>query len=253
MRLIHIKGRLDPFSREGDRSPSTIRFVGEIVKSLHLFAFTAAVALLSGTASYADEATVGVGAGDLLVRVRALGVFPDVSGHDTLLGGKIGIGDSYVPEVDAAYFLTDYLAGEVIAGTTFHNVKDKYNLSGAPGGNIGLGHVWLLPPTVTAQVHPLGRSAIDPYVGGGLNYTIFYGSGGAQNIAGPTKVDYKNGFGYALQAGVNYQVSGPWFFNVDVKKIFLSTSADVTSGPVQTHARVAIDPWLVGVGGGYRF
>jgi outer membrane protein len=224
------------------------------MKSLRLFAFTAAVALLSGTASFADDAKIGVGTGDLLVRVRALGVFPDVSGHDTLLGGKIGIGDSYVPELDAAYFLTDYLAGEIIAGTTFHNVKDKYNLSGTPGGNIGLGHVWLLPPTLTAQLHPLGRSAIDPYVGAGVNYTIFYGSGGAQTIFGQsTKVDYKNSFGAALQAGVNYQVDGPWFFNADVKKIFLSTSADVTSGAVATHARVAIDPWLVGVGVGYRF
>ncbi len=65
---------------------------------------------------------------------------------------------------------------------------------------------------------------------------------------------YKNGFSPALQFGVNYQVNGPWFANIDVKKLFLSTSADVKlNGTAITHAHVDLDPWLVGVGIGYRF
>lgn len=208
----------------------------------------AVLALVSTAPAFAQEP--GLGAGDLLVRLRALGAIPSATGHDTLLNGSADVGDSWVPEIDAAYFFTDYLAVEAIAGTTRHDVSDKL-----AGTKLNLGHVWLLPPTVTAQFHPLGRSAFDPYLGAGLNYSIFYGASGAQEIGGAaTRVSYKNGAGYALQAGINYNVSGPWFFNVDVKKLYLSTSADVKLDGVQaTHARVAINPWLVGVGVGYRF
>jgi outer membrane protein len=226
------------------------------VKSSHLLTLTAAVALFASVSpSLADDAQVGVGAGDLLLRARAVGVFPDVSGRDNLSGihGKIGIDNNYIPEVDATYFFGDHFAGEIIAGTTEHNVKDTTNTSSL--GKINLGHVWLLPPTVTGQWHPLSRNAFDPYVGAGVNYTVFYGSGGAQAIGGqPTKVSYRNGIGEALQFGVNYDVQGPWFVNVDVKKLFLTTTAVVkNNGTETTRANVRIDPWLVGVGVGYRF
>ncbi len=250
--LIHIKGRLDPFSREDDRSPSTIHILGEIVKSSHLFALTAVVALFSGTASYADDAKVGLGAGDLLVRVRAVGVVPDVKGRDNTLNGKIGASDSLIPEVDAAYYFTDNFAAELIAGTTQHKMTDRNNVLGQ---KLNLGDVWLLPPTLTAQWHPLSHSAFDPYVGAGVNYTFFYGAGGADSILGEhTRVYYRNNFGEALQIGANYNVSGSWFVNVDVKKLFLSTTAVVKLNGVEaTRADVRLDPWLVGVGVGYRF
>ncbi|PKU25247.1 OmpW/AlkL family protein [Telmatospirillum siberiense] len=222
------------------------------MKSTHLLAFTSALALFSAvSAANADDAKVGLGAGDLLVRVRALGVLPDVSGRDNALHGKIDIGNDFIPELDAAYYFSDTFAGELIAGTTQHKVKDKLANS-----RIDLGNVWLLPPTLTGQWHPLGRSAFDPYVGAGVNYTIFYDAGGAQTIAAGqrTKVTYKNNFGEALQFGANYQVNGSWFVNVDVKKIFLSTTAVVKlNGTEATRANVRIDPWLVGVGVGYRF
>jgi outer membrane protein len=243
---------LTPPRFQGDGLPINHgSYGGIIVKSAHLLTLTAAIALLASVSpSLADDATVGVGAGDLLVRMRALGAITDVSGRDNNLHGKIGISNDYVPEVDAAYFFTDHFAAEIIAGTTQHDVKDTGNVLGQ---NLKLGHVWLLPPTVTAQWHPLKRQALDPYVGAGVNYTIFYGAGGTQTLAGE-KVSYRNEIGEALQAGVDYNVNGAWFVNVDVKKLFLSTTAVVKlSGVEATRANVRIDPWLVGVGVGYRF
>jgi outer membrane protein len=200
-------------------------------------------------AAYAED---GLGAGDWLFRVRGLAVVPDEKGHDDQLNGSIALGNSYVPEVDMTYFFTDYVSAELIAATTRHSVKDK----GSAAGDLNLGHVWLLPPTLTAQVHPLGRSRFDPYLGAGVNYTIFYGSGGTQDIGGQkAKVNYDNRFGYAFQAGVNYQIDDSWFLNLDVKKLYLSTSAHVVvegTGEA-TRASVDIDPWLVAVGIGYRF
>lgn len=207
-------------------------------------------------AGYAGAAEVafaedGLGAGDWLFRVRGLAVVPDEKGHDDQLNGKIALGNAYVPELDVTYFFTDYLSAELIAATTRHSVKDK----GSAAGNLDLGHVWLLPPTLSAQVHPLGRSRFDPYIGAGINYTIFYGSGGTQDIGvQKAKVEYDNRFGYAFQAGINYQIDDSWFLNLDVKKLYLSTSAHVMVGGTEvTRAKVDIDPWLMAVGIGYRF
>lgn len=223
------------------------------MKSVKLLCLTSAVALFAGVsaAQAEDGQIVGLGAGDILVHARAIAAIPDVTGHDQTLNGHIDIGKSYVPEVDASYFFTDYIAGEIIAGTTHHDVKDKQSAI----GDLNLGHVWLLPPTVTAQLHPLGRSKIDPYVGAGINYSIFYGAGGAADILGKhTTVDYDDHFGYAFQAGVNYQVDNNWFVNFDVKKIYVSTVAHVKLDGVETtRAKVNVDPWIVGLGVGYRF
>lgn len=225
--------------------------MSSIVRGVRVLALGFAVAGFSGAIDVA-RAEEGLGQGDWLFRVRGLAVIPDEKGHDDQLGGRISVGDSYVPELDVTYFFTDYVSAELIAATTRHSVKDK----GSSAGDLNLGHVWLLPPTLTAQVHPLGRSRIDPYLGAGINYTIFYGSGGTQDIGGQSaKVNYDNRFGYAFQAGVNYQIDDSWFLNLDVKKLYLSTSAHVVVDGTgeATRAKVDIDPWLVAVGIGYRF
>ncbi len=225
------------------------------MKSVKLLCLTSAVALFAGiTAANAADDTVGVGAGDILVHARAVAVMPQLSNdaHDNLLNGSINVSNDYIPELDASYFFTDHIAAEIIAGTSRNKVTDH----GSAVGNLDLGHVWLLPPTVTLQYHPLAHNKFDPYVGAGLNYTIFYGSNGCdlQGVTGTScKVDYKNGVGYALQAGLNYEVAQNWFLNLDVKYIDLHTTADVYSGGAHTSARVAIDPILLGLGVGYRF
>jgi len=42
-------------------------------------------------------------------------------------------------------------------------------------GDVDLGSVWLLPPTLTLQYHFMPEGQISPYVGGaGLHMTLFY-------------------------------------------------------------------------------
>ena len=223
------------------------------MKSLVAVGCVSAIALLAGLSAAQADDKIGLGAGDILVHGRALGAFPDARGHDDLAGhtSSIDLGNSFVPEVDVSYFFTDHIAAELIAATTRHSVTDKTsNL-----GNLDLGHVWLLPPTLTAQYHPLARNAWDPYVGAGVNYSVFYGAGGAKDIGGKhTTTSYDDNFGFALQAGVNYQVSNAWFVNFDVKKIWVSTTAHVNNnGTHLTNAKTEVNPLLIGVGVGYRF
>ncbi|BDW90752.1 OmpW/AlkL family protein [Thalassospira tepidiphila] len=178
-------------------------------------------------------------AGDILIRGRVVGVVPDEDVDSNTLAGKGEIDNDVIPEVDFSYFVTDNIALELIAGTSKHDV------TWSDGKD--LGSVRLLPPTLTLQYHFMPESRWSPYIGAGINYTFFYDSKPGQF----NSVDYDDGFGYAFQAGFDYAISGPWSLNVDVKKIYLETDVSVNNGAVKADAN--IDPWLFGVGIGYRF
>jgi outer membrane protein len=179
--------------------------------------------------------------GPWMVRGRILGVMPDESASITPIGGDVKIDDSVVPELDISYFFDKHWAAELILATTEHDVKHT------PTG-LDLGKTWLLPPTLTVQYHFFPESeTFRPYLGAGVNYTMFYKTEEPKGL----NIDYKNNFGVALQAGFDVPLGNGWSFNVDVKKIFLQT--DVTIQPLGVRADAHIDPWIVGVGLGYRW
>jgi len=183
-------------------------------------------------------------AGDFLIRGRVLGVVPDEDVKSGTLSGEGKVDNDVIPELDFSYFVTNNIAFELIAGTSKHDVS--WNTGSA---DVNLGSVRLLPPTLTAQYHFMPDSRWSPYVGAGINYTFFYDEkrGDAQSIS------YDDGFGYAFQAGFDYAISGPWSLNVDVKKIFLNTDVTTNVGGNTHKADADLDPWLFGVGVGYRF
>ena len=139
---------------------------------------------------------------------------------------------------------------ELILGTSMHTAS----VVDSTLGNVDLGTVRLLPPTLTLQYHFLPKGKYSPYLGAGLNYTIFYDkAGGPGNGAVEVNdIDYSNSLGYAFQAGIDIQVDDRWYFNVDVKKIFLDTDINLNQGAVRVND-ADIDPWIFGAGIGYRF
>jgi len=201
--------------------------------------------MIAATGAQAQEAAFKTKqAGDILIRGRIVGVVPDEDITSSTLPGEGKVDNDVIPEVDFSYFITDNIALELIAGTSKHDVKWNTGSS-----EVDLGSVRLLPPTLTAQYHFMPDQRFSPYVGAGLNYTFFYNakSGGAQSIS------YDDGFGYAFQAGFDYAISGPWSLNVDVKKIFLNTDVTTNVGGTTYKADADLDPWLFGIGVGYRF
>ncbi len=224
-------------------------------RSCFLVASAAAVGLLVGATAVkaAETDDGGFQAGSILVRARALGVLPDtgtsLSGPGAFIGGHADVTDNWVPELDASYFFTPNIAVEAIAGVTYHDVTEKGNILGVP---LNLGSVRLLPPTVTAQWHFLPTERFNPYVGAGINYTFFYDQhGGPSNLIYSTH--YDDAVGAALQFGFDYNVTGRWYVNSDVKKLFLSTNVHLDTAAGAIKAKVDIDPWLLGFGIGYRF
>ncbi len=214
-----------------------------------------ATSALIGTAAYAED-------NPWMIRGRVLGVLPDESANLSVAGaalaGNVDIGDQYVPELDITYFFNDNIAVELILAVTPHDV-DAVNVT-VPGAltdaTIDLGDVWLLPPTLTLQYHFDTGTQFKPYVGAGINATLFF-----DEDAGPVadSIDYDSSIGGALQVGFDYDLDGQpggWAFNADVKKIWINTDVTVdftTALGATVDAGVDIDPTVVGLGFGYKF
>ncbi len=186
------------------------------------------------------------------VRLRGVGVVtPNESAKIGIIGGDVEISNAFIPELDFTYFFTEHFAAELILGTAKHEVKAVNTAA----GNVDLGSVWLLPPTLTAQYHfyTSDKKIFKPYIGAGLNYTFFYNvkSGGVADV------EYDNALGYAAQLGFDLMLDDKFFINVDAKRLFLSTDVTVDASNLapglSIPAKVDIDPWLFGVGVGMKF
>lgn len=204
---------------------------------------------------------------ELDVRLRVIDVVPQQSATIGVIGGGINISNAVVPELDFTYFFLNNFSAELILGTTKHDVNTVGSNLTAIGGpssaDVKLGSVWLLPPTLTLQYHVPTGSGFKPYLGAGANYTIFYSADKGPTVAG---ISYNNSFSFALQAGADFDLSKKVFLNIDVKKLFLSTDVKVDASnltpssapqlaPVLGNipAAVKINPWIYGIGLGYRF
>ena len=221
-----------------------------------LLATTAmAAALLTSQAGAADLETIQPapetnvseqGPGPWKVRLRGLYVLTHnkgvVNGIDD---SDLAYTNTTIPELDISYFFNENIASELILGTTYANIDGKGSIEGL--GKIG--KVWLLPPTVTLQYHFTNFGDFKPYVGAGVNYTMFYD----QKAKSADKLDVENSLGAALQVGFDYRIDDHWDFNMDVKKIFMQPKFDVTVGGTDYTGKAKIDPWLIGTGIGYRF
>ncbi len=201
---------------------------------------------LPAVAQSAGPTATSFQAGDLLVHLRAIGVLPqNFSSSVSVIGGHVDTTDQAAPEADLSYFINDHFSVEAIAATTRHEVS----AGGTSIGNVDVGSLWVLPPTVTLQYHlnPSGR--FRPYAGIGLTVAFFYDS----HAAGPTvtKAGYSTAVGPALDAGFDYALCGNWFANFDVKQMFISTEARINNGAIVAHD--SLSPTVVGAGIGYLF
>lgn len=183
------------------------------------------------------------------VRGRIISVIPDDSADIDPIGGDTDISTSYVPELDITYFFNENVAAELILGVTPHDVKAV----GTALGDVDLGDVTLLPPTLTLQYHFQPQAQFSPYVGAGVNATVFFNED-LPSGSPLQSIDYDESFGLALQAGVDIAVNETWSLNVDVKKIFINTDVTIDAGALGTvTADVDINPTVVGIGLGRRF
>lgn len=215
----------------------------------HRLTALAATALIAAAgAAHAQSAEFQPKAkGTWLIDARISDVAPDANsaittGAGAATGLHVDVGDSVMPTLGFTYFVTDHWAVEAILGTTQHTVSAK-----GTGVDVKVHKTWVLPPVVSLQYHFAPKARFSPYVGAGVNGMLFYGGKDENGFT----VKLKNGLGGAVQVGADYAISGPWSANVDVKKVFFSTDANINSGALKS--KVDLDPWVVSIGIGRKF
>ncbi|MBF8177641.1 MAG: OmpW family protein [Burkholderiaceae bacterium] len=179
--------------------------------------------------------------GSWLVRVRAVNLDP--ANKSDPIGGvgasdRLTINSKVIPELDISYFFTPNWATELVLT---YPQKQKVSLDGAQ-----IGTFKHLPPTLTLQYHFTPEKTISPYVGAGINYTRI----SSVNLLNGAATLEKSSVGLALQAGVDFKIDRNWSINLDVKKVQIRSDVNTAAGQLSA---VKVDPWLIGVGVGYRF
>lgn len=199
-----------------------------------LAAALVAAGLLSSVAAQADD-------GQFMVRARAVHVDFDNGQKDGLESnlGKVEADSRWIPEVDFSYFFTPNIAAELVLT---YPQKVDLKLNGAD-----IGSVRALPPSLLIQYHFTQFGAFKPYVGAGVNYTIFTRKG---NIAGGAATIEDSSFGLAAQVGFDYMLTKNVSLNLDVKYIQMQTDVELLGNKV---GKLQLNPVTAGVGVGYRF
>ena len=205
----------------------------------------ATICLVAPATSVAREA------GDWLARGRIINVSPndDSSVVTGIASSAVAVDSATSIELDFTYFVTDDWALELILATTKHDISGAASIN-----NLGtLVEVGVLPPTLTLQYHFDFSHTVHPYVGAGVNYTVFYDEEGKGTFAG-ADIDLDNSFGFAAQAGVDFELANGWLLNVDAKYITIDTTANIRPDATQLlQVDADIDPWVFGIGLGYEF
>ncbi|WP_341888566.1 OmpW family outer membrane protein [Variovorax sp. YR752] len=206
-------------------------------------------ALLAATAAL--PAAAQETQGNWLVRARAVYLKP--ANHSapvadlSIPADAITINSKTIPELDVTYFFTPNIAAELVL-----TVPQKQTVTvqqSALGGPVGIGTFKHLPPSLMLQYHFMPTAKIRPYIGAGLNYTRL----SSVNLQVPTvgRLQLQNeSFGFAMGAGVDIEVAKNTYLNLDVKKLRIRSAVNMNGVQLST---VKVDPWLFGVGIGYRF
>jgi outer membrane protein len=169
-------------------------------------------------------------------------------------GARVGVSDNTIAAFEVAYRLNDRWTTRLAAGippTT--TLSAQGSLKGfVPPLTGTLGRATYGPAVWSLTYRPFDIERVRPYVGVGLNYTLVSNAddGDVQNL----KV--KSAWGTALEAGLDVPLDAHWSLFVDVRKVFVKTTATGTvpalGGP-SAKAYVTLNPLITHVGVGYRF
>jgi outer membrane protein len=199
-------------------------------------------------------------AGDWIVRAGATTVDPDTDSDviDPTIPFKVDVDDDTQLGIIPAYMVTEKWAVEVLTSTPFEHDINVENTS------LQAGSTKHLPPTVSVQWYPRGgKDGWQPYIGAGVNYTLFWDEEADNQLIDFLGVDdadlsLDNSFGLAAQAGVDIPFGEHWAVNLGVWYIDIDTKAEIKAKVAgQTVAKVKfdveLDPWVYNVGIAYKF
>jgi outer membrane protein len=238
--LIHIKWthshQFENDSIEIDNKRETIMRIKSLV---------AAMAAVASLAPIAAQAQAQTEENPWMVRVRAVDLLFQNGQNSTVADLNVKAKNQVIPEFDVSYFFTKNIAAELVL-----TWPQQVNITAGPG-NTNIGKISALPPSLLAQYHFTDLGAFKPYVGLGVNYTIF---GNRQNfpaLGNSVQVD-QNSVGVVGQIGADYMFDKNWGLNLDVKYATMSTNVTTVQGGTNL-GKLTLNPWMPAVGVTYKF
>lgn len=200
--------------------------------------------------------------GTWFVRAGAANVAPDASSSALVLDGSAiadssaDVDDNTALGLTIGYKFTDRWGIEVLASSPF-----THDISAATGalnlGTVAAGETSHLPPTVSLQYFFADTDSVwQPYVGAGVNYTIFFDEdvdAQLEGVLGAGELELDNSLGLALQAGFDYLLTDQLAINVGVWWVDIDTDAEFTFAANRLTTNVEIDPFVYAISLGWRF
>ena len=178
----------------------------------------------------------------------------DTAGNVPIAADAVTLNKKWIPDIDLEWFFTPSISSELVL--TYPQSQDV--TVNTPVGPVAVGSFKHLPPTLTVKYNFMPDQAFRPYVGVGVNLTLFSdvnlavpAVAGVQSTPIPLDLS-SSSFGFAGQAGLDWKMVDHWFLNADVKYVQLSTDVKVKATGAKI-TKVSADPWLFGIGVGYRF
>lgn len=201
-------------------------------------------------------------AGDIVVRAGATVVAPNSDESSILLSGAdsamtLTADNNTQLGLNFLYFYNKNIAIEVLASTPFtHDViiQDKTSVLGVD--SVKLGEATQLPPTISALYYFEVKSIFKPYIGIGVNYTIFFDEKfeEAPKNLGFSNLELDGSFGLSLQIGMDYLLNDNFHINASARYIDISTDATFDVGGQSIgKASIDVDPIVYSIMLGYKF
>jgi len=238
--------------------------------------------IVLGVAACSAQAAMAQTTSDFQVRVGGAWITPNTSNDNLVFEGtelenfRASVGNKAGLVFNGTWFATPNIGIELLAALPFEH---KINGRGELGPLGRLGSTKHLPPTLSVQYHFLPYSELRPYVGAGLNYTIFSSESVADGVhdaliatanaatgggfnGGDTKLSIKDSYGLSFQAGVDIHFTQRWFVNFDVRWIEIDADATLNSRTrnasgsdvtLRSKLDLSIDPWVYSATIGFRF
>jgi len=183
-----------------------------------------------------------------MLRVRAVDLLfqnGQSGGTGTVQALNVKAKNQWIPEFDISYFFTKNIAAELVL-----TWPQQVNIT-AGQGDTNVGKITALPPSLLAQYHFTDLGAFKPYVGLGVNYTIFGNRANFPGLGNSVTVN-QSSVGVVGQIGMDYMFDKNWGMNVDLKYATMSTAVKTVNGGTSI-GTLTLNPWMPAVGVTYKF
>ncbi|HEX6095684.1 MAG TPA: OmpW family outer membrane protein [Thermoanaerobaculia bacterium] len=167
-------------------------------------------------------------------------------------------------DTDLGDFEADFDEGNALGVSANYGINRWFSVEGSVFGirsdatlgfedaSLDLGSVDLVPFTLGAQVHLLGDSRFDPYIGAGAAYVVADDlSSSDLDTLGLGRIELENQATYYLNAGVGIRIAGGFGITVDGRQIQYEPSSRSTTTGVEQD--LDLSPRLLSVGLRLRF